>query len=172
MKKLLIFSISAVLVIGLAAFKQGEPKKAKKAKKATTEAPAQAAAAPKVAASDKAYDVVFDRTFHDFGKVQEGEQVKTTFKMTNLGKEPVIIQRDQVQCGCTTPTYSKEPVMPGKSTEIVIGFNTNGKMGINNKTVTLFTNGGTHELSFKCEVIAKAPIDEPSNGTPVKIKTN
>lgn len=169
MKKLVILSVSAILIVGLAAFKQGEkPKKATKAtKKAKTETPAAPA---KVTLSENAYEVKFDKTFHDFGKAAEGEQVETVFVMTNVGKEPVLIKSHEVQCGCTTPTYSMEPIMPGKSTNIKVGFNTNGKMGINDKTVKITTNGGVHELKFRCEVTAKAPIDPVTpSGSPVKL---
>ncbi len=168
MKKIAILSLSALLIIGLAAFQQ--PKKPKKSAKST--AKKESTTAPKVALSDKAYDVKFDKTFHDFGKVSEGEQVETIYVITNIGKEPVLIQTHEVQCGCTTPSYSKEPIMPGKSTNIKVGFNTNGKLGVNNKTVTITTNGGKHELSFKCEVTEKAKVDPIEPGSPMKIKTN
>jgi hypothetical protein len=167
MKKIAIYSLSALLIVGMAAF---QPKKPKKPVKKSTQK--ESTVAPKVILSDKAYDVKFDKTFHDFGKVSEGEQVETIYVLTNVGKEPVMIQSDQVECGCTTPSYSKEPIMPGKSTNIKVGFNTNGKMGINNKKVTLTTNGGKHELTFRCEVTEKAKVDPIEPGSPMKIKTN
>lgn len=164
MKRISILSLSALLIMALAAFQTPtKPKKATKAKKATKE---------KVVLSDKAYDVKFDKTYHDFGKATEGEQVETIFVMTNVGKEPVIIQRHDVQCGCTTPTYTKEPIMPGASTNIKVGFNTNGKMGVNDKTVTIHTNGGSHELKFRCEVTPKPAVDPIDPGTQIKTKTN
>jgi hypothetical protein len=179
MKKLAIYSLSALLVIGLAAFQTpAKPKKpTKKVVKKESTAPAATAAKPattpaKVTTSDKAYDVKFDKTFHDFGKVAEGEQVSTIYVITNIGKEPVLISSHEVECGCTTPTYTQEPIMPGKSTNIAVGFNTNGKVGVNNKTVKIHTNGGIHELKFKCEVTAKAPVDPMDQGNPVKLKTN
>ncbi len=168
MKKIAILSLSALLIIGLAAFQQ--PKRPKKSQK--TAAKKETTATSKFVPSDKVYDVKFDKTFHDFGKVSEGEQVETIYVITNVGKEPVLIQSDQVECGCTTPSYSKEPIMPGKSTNIKVGFNTNGKLGTNNKKVTLTTNGGKHELTFKCEVTEKAKVDPIEPGSPMKIKTN
>lgn len=168
MKKLAILSISAILFVGLAAFQQPtKPKKATKvAKKETT------TTQNKVTISDKAYDVKFDKTFHDFGKHPEGEQVETIYVLTNVGKEPVLISSHDVECGCTTPSYTAEPIYPGKSTNIKVGFNTNGKVGINNKTVKIHTNGGIHELKFRCEVTPKAAVDPIDNGNPVKLKTN
>lgn len=167
MKKVFIYSMAALMFVGLAAFKP-KPKTSQKAKPAKT-APAQA----KVVLSEKAYDVKFDKTFHDFGTISEGTEVKTTYVMTNVGKEPVIIVGHDVQCGCTTPTYTKEPIMPGKSTEIIVGFNSAGKAGAQDKTVTLTTNGGKEILSFKCFVGEKAKVDPmPSGGVKLKQKTN
>lgn len=90
----------------------------------------------------------FVKTRHDFGKMTQGESVKETFKFTNTGSEPLIISSHAVQCGCTTPEYSKEPIMPGESSEVVVGFNSRGKSGTQNKTVTLKTNQGDFKLSF------------------------
>ncbi len=168
MKKIAIYSLSALLIVSTAAFQPKKPKKSPK--KAAVKK--ETAATPKVVLSDKAYDVKFDKTFHDFGKVSEGEQVETIFVLTNVGKEPVLIQNHEVECGCTTPTYTREPIMPGKSTNIKVGFNTNGKLGTNNKKVTLTTNGGKQELTFKCEVTEKAKVDPIDPGSPMKIKTN
>jgi hypothetical protein len=161
MKKVLIYSMAALIFVGLAAFK---PKPKAKPK---------AAAPAKVVLSDKAYEVKFDRTFHDFGTISEGTEVKTTFIMTNIGKEPVTIIGHDVQCGCTTPTYTKEPIMPGKSTEIIVGFNSAGKAGAQDKTVTLNTNAGKEIVSFKCFVGEKAKVDPmPSGGVKLKQKSN
>lgn len=127
----------------------------------------------KVVLSDKPYDVKFDKLTHDFGTISEGTEVKTTYVLTNVGKEPVVILSHDVQCGCTTPTYSKEPIMPGKSTEIIVGFNSAGKSGAQDKTVTLTTNGGKELLTFKCFVGEKAKVDPmPSGGVKLKQKSN
>ncbi|MES2617992.1 MAG: DUF1573 domain-containing protein [Bacteroidota bacterium] len=163
MKKIAIFGLSAMLLVSLAAFKP-KPKKV---------AAAKPVAAPAVVLTDKAYDVKFDKTFHDFGNLTEGQEVKTTYVITNIGKEPVVIMSHEVQCGCTTPTYSKEPIMPGKSADIIVGFNSAGKGGAQEKTVTLTTNGGKHELKFKCFVGEKAKVDPlPSGGVKLKQKSN
>jgi len=163
MKKIFIYSLSALLFVGLVAFQT--PKKAKKAKKASkTEQKEE----PKVAAK-KAYDVSFDKTFHDFGTATEGDQVETTYKLTNNGTEPVLILSHEIQCGCTTPTYTKEPIMPGSTVDIKVGFNTHGKVGVNEKTVTLKTNGDSHVLKFKCEVKQKTVVDPIKPGNQIKL---
>jgi hypothetical protein len=168
MKKIFILLTSATMLIALSAFQPKNPKKPVKKSKTTSSTSSTAKKTTKVEMSDKAYDVKFDRTFHDFGTAKEGEQVETTFTLTNVGKEPILIQNHAVECGCTTPSYPKEPIMPGKSATIKVGFNTAGKMGINNKNVTLTTNGGSHILSFKCEVTEKAKVDPIEPGIIIK----
>ncbi len=171
MKKLFILCSAALLIVSISAFQPKKPKKPSKPATTSTSKPANntpIVKSEKVALSDKAYDVKFDKTFHDFGTAKEGEQVTTNYVITNTGKEPVLIQNHTVECGCTTPEYSKEPIMPGKSAVIKVGFNTAGKVGVNHKKVTLTTNGGTHELSFKCEVQEKAKVDPIEPGIMIK----
>ena len=84
--------------------------------------------------------VSFDRTEHDFGTVNEGEIVETSFVVTNSGKSDLVITNAKATCGCTVPVWPKEPVAPGKSAEIKVKFNTNGKPNKQSKAVTLYTN--------------------------------
>lgn len=82
----------------------------------------------------------FDKETHDFGTVDEGEVVKTTFTITNEGKSDLVITNAKATCGCTVPVWPKEPIAPGKSGEIEVSFNTNGKPNKQSKSVTLHTN--------------------------------
>jgi hypothetical protein len=82
----------------------------------------------------------FEKTSHDFGDIQPGEKVQHTFKFTNSGNEPVIITNISVQCGCTAPKWPKDPVPPGASAEILINFDSTGKVGKQNKVVTIISN--------------------------------
>jgi len=168
MKKIALFGLATILLVSMAAIKpKPKPKKTTKTTKTTPKT-----AAPFVA-SDKAFDIKWDKTTHDFGTITEGSEVKTTYVLTNIGKEPVIITTHNVECGCTTPEYSKEPIMPGKSANIVVGFNSNGKNGQQNKNVTLtFSSGDKAVLNFTCFVGEKAKVDPmQNNGSAVKLKT-
>jgi Protein of unknown function (DUF1573). len=61
----------------------------------------------------------FTRTEHNFGSVRESlGAVTTEFEFTNIGDAPLIIQRVAASCGCTTPGYSREPILPGKKGKI------------------------------------------------------
>ncbi len=82
----------------------------------------------------------FDKEIFDFGKVQEGEIVKTTFTITNDGKSDLIISNAKSTCGCTVPEWPKEAIAPGETKEIKVSFNTSGKPNKQSKAVTLTTN--------------------------------
>ncbi|MBC7922122.1 MAG: DUF1573 domain-containing protein [Ferruginibacter sp.] len=84
--------------------------------------------------------MTFTETVHDFGNIKEGDVVKHTFKFTNTGKSPLIIQNASAPCGCTTPSWTKEPVAPGGNGEVTVQFNSQGKVGQQNKVVTIVAN--------------------------------
>ena len=93
-------------------------------------------------AIDKANSPVmtFDEIKYDFGDIVEGDVVNTVFKFKNTGKTPLIITNARASCGCTIPDYSREPIAVGEEGEIKVEFNSRGKVGKNNKRITLTTN--------------------------------
>ena len=100
----------------------------------------------------------FEKTTHNFGNVQEKlGAVTTIFDFTNTGSSPLIINRVSASCGCTTPSYSKEPVLPGKKGQITVKYSTTGRPGSFNKTITIFTNvpDSLYVLTIKGNVIPK-----------------
>lgn len=167
MKKLFFYTLSLVVIVGLTSMKPKPKKKAtpkKAATTATTTTPTSTTPVTPVTAQET-FSYKFDKTTHDFGNIHEGDQVSTVYVLTNTGKEPIIITSHNVECGCTEPTYTKEPIMPGKSTDIKVGFNSAGKNGAQSKTVKLNTANGTMEVKFTCFVAPKAPIDPQPSGT-------
>ncbi|UOG73547.1 DUF1573 domain-containing protein [Hymenobacter tibetensis] len=84
--------------------------------------------------------IQFDEMKYDFGTAKQGEVVKHVFKFKNVGTQPLVISNIGVSCGCTTPEWTKEPVMPGKTGSITANFNTAGKMGMQNKVLTVESN--------------------------------
>jgi hypothetical protein len=84
--------------------------------------------------------IEFDKTSFDFGTVAEGDVVNAEFTVTNAGKTDLIITKASPSCGCTVPTWPKEPIKPGESSKVVAKFNTNGKPNKQVKSITLFTN--------------------------------
>lgn len=84
--------------------------------------------------------ISFDNLKHDFGRISEGEKVHTVFKFKNKGKMPLIIAGAQGSCGCTVPQWPREPVQPGEIGEIYVEFDSHGKQGQTDKTVTVTAN--------------------------------
>ncbi len=101
----------------------------------------------------------FDKeiTTIDYGTIEKGGDPIRKFKFTNTGNEPLIIKTAKGSCGCTVPTYPKEPIMPGESNVIEVRYDTQ-RVGMFTKTVTLTTNetSDTHTLTIKGEVKAPA----------------
>ncbi|MCZ2357333.1 MAG: DUF1573 domain-containing protein [Bacteroidia bacterium] len=91
-------------------------------------------------AQSKSPAIVFAQNTYNFGKATQGEVVKYTFKFTNTGKSDLILSNVQASCGCTTPSWSRDPIKPGNSGEIQVAFNTAGKMGPQKKAVTITAN--------------------------------
>jgi len=88
----------------------------------------------------KTASISFDTSSYDFGTVNEGDLVETTFKVTNTGTTDLVITNAQASCGCTVPTWPKEPVKPGETADIEVKFNTSGKPNRQSKSITLTTN--------------------------------
>jgi hypothetical protein len=85
--------------------------------------------------------MTFDRMKHDFGKVVEDSENKTTFKVKNTGKKPLIIESVSASCGCTTPTKPEKAIAPGKSDIIEVVFHPKvGQLNEQTKTVTVKAN--------------------------------
>ena len=91
----------------------------------------------------------------DFGKVKEGTKVKHAFKFKNTGENPLMISDAIASCGCTIPSFSKAPVMPGGEGEVVVEFNTKGRKGNARKSVIVVSNADRERvsISFDAEVI-------------------
>ncbi len=107
---------------------------------------------------------VYETTDHDFGTINEGQKVIHVYKVKNTGEAPLIIQSAQPSCGCTVPDWSKVPIPVGGSGFVKAEFDSNGKPGINNKTITVTANTWpkTTTLRFKAMVTPKADMKGPT----------
>mgnify|MGYP006048822193 FL=1 len=103
--------------------------------------------------------ITFEKKTHEFGDIVQGDKVEETFKFANTGNEPLIITNVQVTCGCTTPKgWPRDPIPPGAKAEITVGFNSAGKMGRQNKVVTIVYNASNPDgaqISFTANVLEK-----------------
>ncbi|HBT86130.1 MAG: DUF1573 domain-containing protein [Fermentimonas sp.] len=83
----------------------------------------------------------FEKTEHNFGTIKEEMGAVTTmFEFKNTGKSPLIIQRVASSCGCTTPSYTREPILPGKEGVVSAQYSTVRRPGTFNKTIRVYTN--------------------------------
>lgn len=99
----------------------------------------------------------FVDTSYNFGKMYVGEVVSYSFEFKNNGGAPLLISNAAGTCGCTVPEYPREPIAPGGTGVIEVKFNSANKVGLQNKTINIFTNSrkGTHSLNIIAEVMEK-----------------
>ena len=102
--------------------------------------------------------ITFKENSKDFGDITQGQQVAHTFVLTNTGKQPLIISNVAATCGCTVPSWPKEPVAPGKSAEIKVSFNSAGKVGKQNSVVRIYSNASEpiEKVSLISNVLTKS----------------
>ena len=100
--------------------------------------------------------IKFEETEFDFGTVEQGEKVNHVYKFSNTGNEPLIISNAKGSCGCTVPSWPKEPIPVGGSGEIQVQFDSKGKKNKQSKkvTITANTDPGQTFLTIKGEVNA------------------
>ncbi len=121
-------------------------------------------AAPAVVENKNQADMKFDVEEYNFGTIKQGDKVAYDFNFTNVGKEPLVISEAHGSCGCTVPQWPKEPVAKGAKAVIHVEFNSTGKMGMQDKTVTITSNGkvGSKVLHLKGNVEMPAAEATPA----------
>lgn len=115
MKKIFALAVGLFLVVGVYAQEQNTEKK---------NGPA----------------ITFQKDTHDFGDIHQGDKVQHVFTFENTGNEPLIITNVQTTCGCTAPSWTRDPIAPGQEGEITVQFNSTGKIGRQNKVITVVSN--------------------------------
>lgn len=111
-----------------------------------------------VLSQQKAPRIVFDQKQYNFGNIKEdGGQVSHSFSFVNQGSEPLIINKVNATCGCTTPEWTREPVKPGGEGRIRATFDPRRRPGKFNKSVTVHTNAsnGTVLLRIQGKVLPR-----------------
>jgi len=109
----------------------------------------------------------FVSEIHDFGTIPQNIPAEVEFKFTNTGKEPILLERVQPSCGCTSPTWSKDPILPKKTGTIKASYNA-AAVGAFNKSITVFSNVGTKVLTIKGTVEAAPAGSVPENQSMIK----
>ncbi|MBL85950.1 MAG: hypothetical protein CMO82_04745 [Winogradskyella sp.] len=99
--------------------------------------------------------ISFETEVIDYGTIEQHSDGERLFAFTNEGDAPLLITNVKTSCGCTVPSYSKEPILPGKSGELKIKYDTK-RLGAFTKTITVTSNaeGGNKILKIKGNIIA------------------
>lgn len=102
--------------------------------------------------------LTFEEEEFDFGTIQQNAAQEHVFKFTNTGKAPLVITNATSTCGCTVPTFTKDPIAPGDSGEMLVKFNGSGQGQVTKTvTVTANTETGTEQVRIK------AFVETPAN---------
>ncbi len=111
----------------------------------------------------KGDSIALIETEYDFGKIPQGKPVTHEFVITNTGIKPITLDNVVASCGCTTPEWSKEPINPGASSKIIVGYNAAAD-GAFTKSITLSYNGNkTRVILIKGEVWKTPEASAPEN---------
>lgn len=84
--------------------------------------------------------ITFEESTFDFGDINQGDKVEHIFNFENTGDAPLVITNVQTTCGCTATDWKREPILPGETSTIKVNFNSAGKMGRQNKVITIVSN--------------------------------
>lgn len=109
-------------------------------------------------AQEKAAKIEFKTETVDYGEISKGDDGVRVFEFTNTGDAPLIISKVSSSCGCTIPKKPTAPILPGKSGEIEVKYDTN-RVGPIRKAVTVISNADTPTKVLKIKGEVKAAVE-------------
>ena len=109
-------------------------------------------------------------TSFNFGRIPQGRPVTHVFVLKNTGAKPLLIENVQASCGCTTPEWSQDPVRPGESTSIKVGFNAAAEGPFNKSIAVIYGNNQVKNISISGDVFAMPTTSAPLNTSLSSIK--
>ena len=115
-------------------------------------------------------EIAFESEIHDYGTIKQGAEGGCEFKFKNTGKEPLIISNARGSCGCTVPTWPKEPIMKGQTGIIKVHYDTK-RVGAFTKTVTLNSNAKTDTRVLTIKGVVEASEENNEQAMPIKKST-
>ncbi len=114
--------------------------------------------AVKLAEPGTAANIQFDEIVHDFGTMIQGERVVYSFQFVNTGGSDLIITKVSTSCGCALVEYTDKPIPAGEVGNIEVAFDSKGKKGMQNKSITVLAN--TEPNSITLRIKAKVILPE------------
>lgn len=118
-----------------------------------------------VYAQDKVAKIKFETETIDYGTIEKGANGVRVFEFTNTGDAPLIITKVKSTCGCTVPSWPKEPIMPGQTGQITVKYDTNRVMPFR-KTITVSSNAEMPTVALKI----KGNVIDPSKSSVLEKK--
>jgi len=107
-------------------------------------------------AQEKAAKIEFKAETVDYGTIEKGSDGVRVFEFTNTGDAPLIVSKVSSSCGCTIPKKPEAPILPGKTGEIKVKYDTN-RVGPIRKAITVISNADTPTKVLKIKGEVKAP---------------
>jgi Protein of unknown function (DUF1573) len=104
--------------------------------------------------------MAFGESVFDFGEIESGEIVEHTYIFKNTGEGPLLISNATASCGCTVPSWPKDPIEANSEGEIKVRFDSKGKSGNQNKTVTIISNTQPNKTTLTLKGFVKSPVKE------------
>jgi hypothetical protein len=157
MKTLKPLFLSALLVSGVVLVAPAQDKNEKKAETVM----------PAATVNPNAPEMSFDSELHDYGTIKQGADGTYEFKFVNTGNEPLVINSARGSCGCTVPTYPKEPIQKGQTSVIKVSYDTK-RVGAFTKTVTIESNAKTSPKILTIKGVVEAVETSSDQTVPLK----
>ncbi len=111
-------------------------------------------------------EISFSKTTHDFGVIWDGTPVEYTFEFTNTGKAPLVLSNVQPSCGCTAPSWPKEPIAAGQKGKIVVVYSAGSYRNTFSKTISVTSNASNNNVVLTIKGNVKDKPRDPQS--PVK----
>jgi hypothetical protein len=108
-------------------------------------------------AQEKAAKIQFKSDTVDYGQIEKGDDGTRVFEFTNTGNAPLIISKVNSSCGCTIPKSPKDPILPGKTGEIQVKYDTQ-RVGPIRKAITVISNADTPTVVLKIKGDVKEAV--------------
>lgn len=161
MKKLVCFTMIALLLASFSLQAQDTSKKPQDATK-------KEQSATKKGKKAKVAEITFESLEHDYGNIYKGDNGECEFVFKNTGKAPLQITNARASCGCTVPSWPREPIAPGKKSVIKVKYDTN-RLGTINKSITVTSNAVNNSvvLHIKGSISEKPAQSVPAQEAPM-----
>lgn len=104
------------------------------------------------ATNDDVDGITWNKTIHHFGKIKRGDVVNTHFTLYNNTSKGLLIENVQASCGCVVTQRDRDTIQVGDSSRIEIKFDSKGKSGHHEKTITVYTSQGLFDLAITADI--------------------